>query len=87
MEKVEKVMKSKTMSKVIRKRPQGTTNPADVYTIETKGGKTFCFTISEDCVLIHNSTTLKDVTFVVEGLDARIHSYNIDATIYQIDSH
>jgi len=86
MEKVEKVMKSKTMSKVIKKRPQGTTNSADVYTIETKGGKTFCFSISEDYVLIHNSTTLKDVTFV-EGLDAKIHSYNIDATIYQIDLH
>lgn len=86
MEKVEKVMKQKMVSKVITKHSHGFTNPSDVYTIKTKGGKTFCFTITEDYVLIHNSTTLKDVTFV-EGLDAKIHSYNIDATIYQIDLH
>jgi hypothetical protein len=76
------MVKRKAISKVVAKRLQGT--DADEYTIETKGGKRICFSITERYVLIHHDTNINDITFS-ESLKARIHSYNIDATIYQLD--
>ena len=74
--------KQDAIAKVTQKRVNGKNGLE--YTIKTKGGKTFCFTITEEYVLIHCMTDLKDITFV-EGLNARINSYNIDASIYQVD--
>jgi hypothetical protein len=74
--------KKDAIAKVVKKRINGKNGLE--YIIKTKGGKTFCFTITEEYVLIHCMTDLKDITFV-EGLNARIYSYNIDASIYQVD--
>jgi hypothetical protein len=72
----------KSMSKVVEKRHVGTT--ADEYTVQTIGGKIFCFSITENYILIHHTTNINDITFS-DDLKPRIHSYNIDATIRQLD--
>lgn len=77
-----KVMRKEAIAKVTARRKQS--ERADEYTLTTKGGKTFCFSITEDYILIHHTTDFKDITFS-EMLQARINSYNIDASIYQLD--
>jgi hypothetical protein len=48
------------------------------------GGKKFRFYITKDFVLVHNRTTINDVTFS-DSLNAKVGSLNDDGSIYQVD--